>query len=90
MSASASLTVTTDSSANTGTDVQARKSSVRFGDIISWHKTVTEYELGHVHPQLAIAEQVAPALRGAVRRGQMIPRNNYEDACRAIAAASGE
>jgi aspartyl-tRNA(Asn)/glutamyl-tRNA(Gln) amidotransferase subunit A len=72
-----------------GANVQRTSSPTRLGEIIAWHKTVTEYELARAHPELAAAgQQVAPALRDAVRRGQAIEQSAYELALRAVDAAA--
>jgi aspartyl-tRNA(Asn)/glutamyl-tRNA(Gln) amidotransferase subunit A len=70
-----------------GAVVTWRRSPTRFNEMNMWHKTVTEYELAHVHPQLATLEPVSPALRDAVHRGQALGRTSYEQAYRAIEAA---
>ena len=70
-----------------GVVVEWRSSSTRFDDLNTWHKIVTEYELAHIHPQLATLETVSQGLRDAVFRGQALARTAYEQAYRAIEAA---
>jgi aspartyl-tRNA(Asn)/glutamyl-tRNA(Gln) amidotransferase subunit A len=78
--------------AGSGIHVRPYRSPVGFADIIAWHKTVTEFELGRAHGSLlaAPADVVTPALREAVERGRRIDERGYHDALHALAAAKAE
>jgi aspartyl-tRNA(Asn)/glutamyl-tRNA(Gln) amidotransferase subunit A len=71
-----------------GVDVQRRTAATPFGDLLGWHKTITEYELSRAHPALATAPEATPALREAVQRGQAIDQTACAPALRALAAAA--
>jgi aspartyl-tRNA(Asn)/glutamyl-tRNA(Gln) amidotransferase subunit A len=93
-SASAAVAQSSETAAaklrDTGVDIQRRRTATPFGDIIAWHKIVTEYELARAHPGLAANERdVTPALREAVQRGESIDAATYEHALRALAVAAG-
>lgn len=69
--------------------VEPCQSPVPLATISGWHKTMIEYELGRVHPQLLTvpADQVTPALREAVERGRGIDARTYLDARTELAHA---
>lgn len=75
-----------------GHAVDPRQSPIALATISGWHKTMIEYELGRVHPQLlgVPVEQVTPALREAVERGRNIEALDYLEARAALARARGE
>ncbi|MFN0304451.1 MAG: amidase [Burkholderiales bacterium] len=84
-----SIRAATDKIEAAGHAVAQTRSLVPLAKLTEWHKTMIEYELARVHPQLvdAPADDVTPALRAAVERGRMIHDASYIDARRAVSEA---
>jgi aspartyl-tRNA(Asn)/glutamyl-tRNA(Gln) amidotransferase subunit A len=70
----------------TGHVVTPLRSRVPLAKLSEWHKTMIEYELARIQPQLVDAppDHVTPALREAVLRGRAISEASYTVARRAI------
>ena len=81
-----SIRAATEKIAAAGHSVAPTRSPAPLGRITEWHKTMIEYELARVHPQLADAptDAVTPALRDAVLRGRAISDASYIRARRTI------
>jgi aspartyl-tRNA(Asn)/glutamyl-tRNA(Gln) amidotransferase subunit A len=72
--------------AASGVRLETWRSPISLADILAWHKTVTEFELGRCHGALLHARdgEVTPALRAAVARGQAILDVVYHEALQAL------